>query len=57
MNEEIMYDFLMHYNPYAKQWCIFHRDDKENYFNGKPFKYPHLKGAVLEDMLEEMFEI
>jgi hypothetical protein len=31
----ILYDYLFHYNSYAKEWNAFKREDKEKYFNGE----------------------
>ena len=34
MEKEFMNDWLFHYNPYAKVWSAFHREDMVAYFNG-----------------------
>ena len=35
INKDSLYDWLFHYNPYAKSWTAFKRDDINKYFNGE----------------------
>lgn len=32
--EEILFGWLFHYNPYKKRWFAFLREEHRNYFNG-----------------------
>ena len=34
-NNEQLYDWLFHYNPYIEHWAAFRREDSTDYFNGK----------------------
>lgn len=34
-NKDVLYDYLLHYNPYIGKWHAFKRDKKEAYFNGE----------------------
>ena len=33
--DDILYDYLLHYNPYRKDWVAIDRNLKEAYFNGE----------------------
>ena len=34
-NKDVLYNYLLHYNPYVGKWQAFDRGKKEAYFNGE----------------------
>ena len=33
-DNEILQEYMFHFNPYTKMWAGFSRDAKDDYFNG-----------------------
>jgi hypothetical protein len=45
MRNEVLIDYVFHYNPYRKQWAAVHRDHYLEYFNGK-YEFVEFHGSI-----------
>jgi len=52
MEQEIMYEWLFHYNPYEKLWAAFKREDKEKYFNGELAESNYCRAKEFEILVD-----
>ncbi len=34
-DKNILYNYLLHFNPFTEKWNAIRREDKEDYFNGE----------------------
>mgnify|MGYP000973493637 CR=1 FL=1 len=58
-NEEVIQNYLFHYNPYDKKWYAFRREDLNKYFKKNTLKAKNkifsdtnmktLKGKILKE--------
>jgi len=52
MEEAELYNWMFHYNSYAKSWNGFHREDYFAYWNGKTPVYAILKAKDIYTIQE-----
>lgn len=54
MTAEILYDWVFHYNHFAKEWAAYHRDDHRAYFNAENSVHPILKHENINVLVKHL---
>lgn len=52
MNENVLYNWLFHFNHHTGLWYAFHREDHAAYWNGSDSKHPIIKSRKVSVLME-----
>jgi len=52
MQDNVLYNWLFHYNHHTQLWYAFHREDHAAYWNGGKSKHPIIKSKQVSVLME-----
>ncbi len=50
-DKDILFGYILHYNPYNSKWSAIKREDKDKYFNGE------LDNVISSDDVNKLIEL